>query len=134
MLQKVGTLDEKQLVTLLGGWQREAESPGAVEEAAKASAGLVANRIQDHRNKIGLVNVSTYDNVGVMTEDAVLGRHLAPATTAHKRDAVNETDLKGWEIGLVNVTSIDQVAVVPNLAAMIFGGSSLEKAAQQQGL
>ena len=47
---------------------------------------------------------------------------------------MNETDPKGWEIGLVNVTSIDQVAVVPNLAAMIFGGSSLEKAAQREGL
>jgi len=43
-------------------------------------------------------------------------------------------ELSGTRIGLVNVQSVDMVSVVPDLARMIFGGTSMERAANETGL
>lgn len=125
LLARVAEADEQVLVSFLGRFSAVASDPGFLEEVSQFSLQATSNRLRDSQLKIGLVNVDTYDTVSV-TPTSALARHGAPA--------VNDVELDGVRVGLVNVQSVDMVTVVPDLARMIFGGTALERAANESGL
>ena len=112
-------------MSFLTRWKDVASDTGLLEEVNQFAVGATANRLRDSQVKIGLVNVDTYDAVSVAPDSAL---------TRHGQLAVNDVELDGVRVGLVNVQSVDMVSVVPDLARMIFGGTAMERAADESGL
>lgn len=121
--EKARTEIEKQspsgVVRLLSAWADAANDDALQQEVADFAAAKGGARIVDNRRTFGLVNVDTYDAISVAPA-GVLDRHGA--------GAIGEVELNGTRVGLVNVSSTDVVSVVPDLARMLVGGVSLEKA------
>lgn len=113
--------DDKSLITFLKRWRQSAADPRNSEGAAEFMAGALqgGNKVTDERNIWALIQVETIDAVTVAPED-VLRRHGGPL--------LNEVTLKGTRVALIHVTSVDTVAVVPNLARMLLGGATAERA------
>lgn len=116
---KIEDNDPAGVVKLLSAWADAANDDTTQQEVADFAAAKGGARIVDNRRTFGLVNVDTYDAISV-APSGVLDRHGA--------GAIGEVELNGTRVGLVNVSSTDVVSVVPDLARMLMGGVSLEKA------
>lgn len=125
---RVSSLDDDGARGLLDRWRQVSKSPQFQEDARAGALSACVNHVRDARRTIGIINVDTMDSIVVRDPvDPAVQKHTEGLDKVDP-DSVNKVELKGTRMGFVNVSSVDVVTVMPNLARMIFGGASLERA------